>query len=357
MELRFVEYSPNSYLTTFVELLRRGARKFLVRGFRPEAVAFAAQVEPLRRDYGFTLCGYDHDPKIDYPRSLIRAVRPGGPPGAIWQSDEGFDAVFIFSVASLPEVLLEFAGLKGSVTVVAPNVDRGQSSRKAYVLSIPKAGTHLLIKLVELFGLVVQCPRKLICAFPHATPDYLNTFNMSWPELVDFDASPAAFIYRDPRDVATSLLHWSKRPDAPQHWIGSPHVLNCLNSFGGDDERLLKIITGTEDPAVKMDSIRVWFLRHSGWLRFRNVHPVRFEDLVGTRGGGTVEFQIATIWRLQLAFRVPGNPADFADRIFDREVYTFRKGMIGSYREDFKEMHYQAFNSLNQDFMAIYGYK
>ncbi len=94
------------------------------------------------------------------------------------------------------------------------------------------------------------------------------------------------------------------------------------------------------------------------WLELAdyNVIPVRFEDLIGPRGGGNLEDQLRTIWNLQLNLMIHGSPDDFAEQVYNRSSLTFRNGKIGAYKKEFKPMHHDAFNALPQDFMELLGY-
>src|SRR3990172_9957842 len=48
------------------------------------------------------------------------------------------------------------------------------------------------------------------------------------------------------------------------------------------------------------------------WLSFPNVIPVCFEELVGPKGGGSLDAQLRAIWSLQLKLHIPGVPMFFA---------------------------------------------
>ena len=62
------------------------------------------------------------------------------------------------------------------------------------------------------------------------------------------------------------------------------------------------------------------------WLEMPNTVPVKFEDLVGPKGGGDLNTQFETILRLQLILHVPGNVSDFTSKVFDEKSPTFGKG-------------------------------
>jgi hypothetical protein len=93
-----------------------------------------------------------------------------------------------------------------------------------------------------------------------------------------------------------------------------------------------------------------------GWLNFGNAMPVSYEELVGSRGGGSDALQSNSIWALQLKLHVSGSPEEYGRRIYDTTSATFSKGRIGRHREHLRRKHYALFASLPQDFMQALGY-
>lgn len=257
----------------------------------------------------------------------------------------------------LSQHLLELVDLKDGI-VVAPRTRSAYDARPLFLISIPKAGTHLLYSLAEAFGYDagIVCPewpkpRHWYCveysnSHTRATDFFIDTVRRSpfGNRHHAFATSPALFIYRNPLDVLVSEASYYHRDG------------NAL--FGGYlknrsfEERLLTLI---DDPWL-FGSFRDRIAGFVPWLEFSNVIPLSFEELVGARGGGDDGVQRRLIWSLQLKLHVPGKPADFAAQVFDPESATFNAGQIGSHREKLGEAATRKFRELPQDFMRALGY-
>jgi hypothetical protein len=160
-----------------------------------------------------------------------------------------------------------------------------------------------------------------------------------------FFRSPALFMYRHPMDILISELFWYQKQD-----VAFAHYLQKIESV---KERLMCLI---DDPFV-LGTIRDRMNQYLGWLNFRNVTPVSYEELVGQEGGGKREEQLKTIWSLQLKLHIPGSPLAYAESLYDSNSPTFHSGKIGRHKEFMDRKHYKKFYSLPQDFMKKLGYE
>lgn len=259
--------------------------------------------------------------------------------------------------AALSEQLLNLVDLKDGI-VVAPRTRHAHDARPLFLISIPKAGTHLLYTLAKAFGYVagIVCPewpraRHWYCveysnSHTRATDFFIDTVRRSpfGNRHHPFATCPVLFIYRNPLDILVSEANYYHR-DGNTTFGG--YLRN--KSF---EERLLALI---DDPWM-FGSFRDRMAGFVPWLEFANVIPVSFEELVGARGGGDDAVQHRLIWSLQLKLHVPGKPAAFAAQVFDTESATFNTGQIGSHREKFGESAMNRFLGLPQDFMRAFGY-
>jgi len=239
------------------------------------------------------------------------------------------------------------------IGVIAPITDHHISKRTVFLMAIPKAGTHMLIRLFGLMGLersLDRAPRQGSWCTPvgweyHAPCHELVAKDFSHPlgrQL--FFRSPAIFVYRNPLDILVSELDWFVKPE---------HLFSgYLNSFKNDRERLFRLIA---DDSV-MGNIRDRINRYAGWMNFSNVIPVSYEELVGASGGGDNTRQADSIWALQLKLHIAGCPEDFGRQLYDPGSATFMNGEIGRHRECFTDKHWTAFDTLPQDFMRALGY-
>ena len=263
------------------------------------------------------------------------------------------DLLFINSDCGTDVSRVLHACIGKSVAVVAPITGHHISKRTVFLLSIPKAGTHMLIRLLGLMGLERssdRAPRQGSWCTPvgyeyHAPCRELlanDWFNPLGRQL--FFRSPAIFVYRNPLDIVVSELDWFVKPE---HSFSG--YLNCC---ADDRERLSRLIA---DDSV-MGSIRDRINRYIGWLNFGNVIPVSYEELVGASGGGESTQQADSIWSLQLKLHVAGCPKEFGRQLYDTGSATFSKGKIGRHKECFTDEHWTALDTLPQDFMRALGY-
>lgn len=240
-----------------------------------------------------------------------------------------------------------------SVAVIAPVTEHHVSKRTVFLMSIPKAGTHMLIRLFGLMGLERSSDRRTRPGTWSTPVGY--EYHAPCRELLANDAfdpqgrqllfrSPAIFVYRNPLDIIVSELDWFKKEE---------HAFSgYLNYFSDEKERLSQLI---KDDTV-MGSIRDRVRRYIGWMMFNNVIPVSYEELVGSRGGGCDLQQAESIWALQLKLHIAGSPQEYAKQLYDQGSATFSKGRIGRHLECFGDEQFALFDRLPQDFMQILGY-
>ena len=246
------------------------------------------------------------------------------------------------------------AFLDEDVTVVAPP----GPPLPLFLISIPKSGTHLLYELARALGYHdgVVCPDS-----PAAGTWYCIEFSNSHTRAADFLVdttrraafgnkhhpffrSPALFIYRNPRDILVSESNWF-------HKAKNSPLAGYLSSLP-QEERLQRL---ADDPWL-LGSIRERVGAFIPWLDFPNVIPLSFEELVGSRGGGSDQAQLDLIWSLQLKLRIPGRPADIARKVFNPESPTFTEGRIGAWREQLTPQVKDKLRTLGTDYLDIYGY-
>ena len=104
---------------------------------------------------------------------------------------------------------------------------------------------------------------------------------------------------------------------------------------------------------------REFFESYLPWLDVDNFLAVRFEDLVGPCGGGTLEKQLEVIKRIadHLNIVLPLEQIkNIAGSLFGG-THTFNKGKIGRWRKLFTKDMKQAFKeSVGDDIILQFGY-
>ncbi|TDC81657.1 hypothetical protein E1193_14175 [Micromonospora sp. KC606] len=160
------------------------------------------------------------------------------------------------------------------------------------------------------------------------------------------------FNYRDPRDTLLSMVNFLDGKTAGGY--GSYSEFQAFSRILGTKETIEdKLTYAMSDPSFPGNGDferSQWLLDHPG------VCKVSFEELVGPRGGGTVEAQQAALQRI-LSFLGVDAPSDqLSQRLFRRDSFSFYKGQIGSWRKAFTQDHTTMFMHQWGTTLRKYGY-
>jgi len=159
-------------------------------------------------------------------------------------------------------------------------------------------------------------------------------------------------IIRDPRDVAVSSMHYIKQQRG--HFAHEAYT-----SLPSDHARLLLSIRGGELAGHRLRSLGERYRQFSGWGQDPNTVVVRFEDLVGPKGGGSAAVQRRTVERvaahLDLGLDEQG-VVSVTENLFG-VGRTFRKGQIGGWRDEFSQEHERAAREVAGALLVELGYE
>ncbi len=95
------------------------------------------------------------------------------------------------------------------------------------------------------------------------------------------------------------------------------------------------------------------------WIAYDNVCTIRFEALVGKRGGGSDGHQMMEINRILNHLDITKNHAflkPIGHYLFGHSM-TFRKGHIGSWKTHFTEHHKTLFKNIGGQLLIDLGYE
>lgn len=157
-------------------------------------------------------------------------------------------------------------------------------------------------------------------------------------------------IIRDPRDVLVSFVHFVLRPE---------HILSKDFASLSPDERVKLALEGGRDAGsgVQINGLRQGFASIMAWQQEPAVLFVRFESLIGERGGGSSAAQRAAVQAICQHLELPHDDAlvdQVCLRAFDTGAATFRRGEIGSWRDELTpdqiDWANRSFASLLQDY-------
>ena len=239
--------------------------------------------------------------------------------------------------------------------------------------SIPKAGTNLLIRTLCLIG---QYHRKIHRTFVERTESDLRSdlrkpnknkilvghmpFNAQLAEDLKRERVANILMVRDPRDIALSNVHYIARIDK-SHRLHQYFSKN-LSSF---EERLSASINGISSKelgnAMPPSYDIGWHIRrYLAWAEDKDCLVVRFEDLIGERGGGCRRRQQETLHHILRHLDLESAKLDtelIANRIFHTGSRTFNVGTIGQWKAAFQPQHTEAIERVAGDCISRLGYR
>ncbi|HZK51927.1 MAG TPA: sulfotransferase domain-containing protein [Actinomycetota bacterium] len=251
--------------------------------------------------------------------------------------------------------------------------------------SMPKAGTHLLSSLLKNFPKLMfsgrhyalrnfriessQSSEDAPVAFDWGRVErmlgsvnkgqFLTAHFPPHPQLVaildklDFKV---VNILRDPRDVVVSSAHYLAQLE--RHFLYD----RMKNDFPTAEARITAVITGLppDEQGRGLPSVSQRIARYRQWLVREDTYTCRFERLVGARGDGSDEDQLNEIEAIGHHIGRPLTSeaaTSLAQRTWSVKSSTFRKGVIGDWRNHFTEQHKSIFKELAGPQLIELGYE
>lgn len=235
------------------------------------------------------------------------------------------------------------------------------ATEKIVALSIPKSGSFLLYKCIQLIT-----DKKPMHVFHTDTFDkwsegFVTNHELPTQKALDYYQSNSVkgvFIYRDPRDQIVSTAYFFKEklkhPKAADMNI-SELFFDCMR----DDCRWWRyvVFVGVDLPSDL--SIASLYNAMLPWRDYDFIYSTTFEKLIGPKGGGNKKDQIKEI--IAIAAHI-GSPISqqraekIADQLFGR-FETFRSGQIGAWKKEFNEIHKKEFKNIAGQLLIDLGYE
>jgi hypothetical protein len=244
--------------------------------------------------------------------------------------------------------------------------------------SFPKSGTHLLLQAVQGFsqlGPVIYSGLPAITMFDAFSGKRLSQSEVAGqllrlqdgdisyghvfaePQMVEALCRPGAvsyFIYRDPRDVVVSHVHY-----VTEIWTSHVHHDYYAKELKDFDERLRVSILGRPDLAeIDFPGIRQRFEPYLGWLDRPEVLVLRFEDFIQHKRQ-TLEKILEHAAERGFRTQIERNSAlDLLEKSIDpRQSPTFRSGNVGGWKASFSPQHKDLFKQVTGDLLIRLGYE
>ena len=224
----------------------------------------------------------------------------------------------------------------------------------------PKAGSHLLFRISEIFGYGYPIEFKFWDKTPKDGEFMFWCQHLPWSKgnerTLEERGIKMVVIYRDPRDVIASFLRAviDQNPNVLYYW----HILRDFGAEKFANEAMLGIKKGeTFGDGVSMVDYRMKWL---SWKAVDNVLPVRFENLIGSRGGGNDASQLKTFIRICQFIGLKKDDKEYqeaVEKVFDPNSKTFIKGgKVGAWKKYLTENNLEFLEKLTGNLIQELGY-
>jgi hypothetical protein len=170
-------------------------------------------------------------------------------------------------------------------------------------------------------------------------------------ELIQKHKIKTVQVIRDPRDVLVSGAHYVASAE--------DHFAHGFYKSLPWEKRVMFAITGGKTDKFHLESFAAMLNGVKGWLKKEDVLTVKFENVIGPEGGGDRRLQSEEIMKIANFIGV-GIEEERANQIADSlfgGTKTFRKGTIGSWRDELSQMHIDKLKETTGDTIESWGYK
>lgn len=242
---------------------------------------------------------------------------------------------------------------------------------KVLANSIPKSGTNLLLRALyltpELYRAIHKTLlsdnletsiKKLKAAKPNQVIAGHLYYSNELTNLIGELDIKNLLIVRDPRDVVVSKCHYATYKDR------SHYLSKYYNTLPSDDARISMTISGDDNyrsaTGLRFYGMNFILDQYIGWYDEPDCLIIRFEDLIGGKGGGGLSAQINALRNVyeHIGLDLPDSKLKYiADNLFNTDSKTFNKGLIGSWREVFSDEHMSLFKEKCGQALVKMGYE
>jgi len=135
-------------------------------------------------------------------------------------------------------------------------------------------------------------------------------------------------VIRDPRDVLVSYVHYIS--NNPSHFL-----YKCLRKMNYK-EKYEFLLYGGKCNGLYIESFRTILLNIDLWISKNDIFIIKFEDIIGSKGGGNDNKQLSIAKQILDFLEIKSDISKLKfvlDNLFGG-THTFRKGKIGSWKEE-----------------------
>jgi hypothetical protein len=241
--------------------------------------------------------------------------------------------------------------------------------------SVPKSGTHLLHQILNglpnIHNDINNQEKKFFVdhhiqdmniykdhfyRLAHLQPNEFGLGHMFYSEKYAYMLRRLnlkhIFIYRDPRDVLISLSYF-----IPAKWNQHPLYEDFNKRITNQRERIMTLIQGVEG---KWPNFNDWNRPFYNWIKDPNTLAISFEDLMISKE--TRQETLLKIVHYLWEDKIPPLPFHKMVELMEANINpkqsnTFRKGQIGSWKEEFDSNIHDKFMEVAGSLLIDFGYK
>jgi hypothetical protein len=253
-----------------------------------------------------------------------------------------------------------------------------EKSMKLVANSLPKSGTHLLMRVFDLLGYKhgyylmgslartdsTKNPFKKLMIFLRRDPEGISVdmddlslrIKPEWLEkklqgqagnryypahlpysealeklLVEQEVKIFSIV-RDPRDVAISYANFMLKE--------KQYLTDFFEKLPDTETRVKCVLSGCADDGYTLAPLRDRIDRTVGWHHSSSVCSLKFEHLVGSQGGGEEETQFKELKKILdfLDIRMAVSELEaLANEIFYKKSKTFHRGQVNQWQDLFND--------------------
>lgn len=261
------------------------------------------------------------------------------------------------------------------LTICAEEEIKAKDSNKIVLITIQKSGTHLLNKtLILLTGKRVK-PIFFSDSYNDSYAFNAPSNNRSYGShaiynpahehfLIDNNCA-VFFVYRDPRDQIISSFFWMKKSLDFWPWMANIEMDEFISYMISDGNyfNISKYYSIFNLPKknsyLDFHGIADVYNSYIPWKNIPGICNIRFEDLIGERGGGNNLKQDETIQNIchHVGIQLTPNLLNHVKTSLFGGTWTFREGQIGSWKKHFTEEHKKVFKEIAGQLLIDLNYE
>ncbi|WP_286230706.1 sulfotransferase domain-containing protein [Neobacillus mesonae] len=251
------------------------------------------------------------------------------------------------------------------------NISQSQSLSPFLLSSVPKSGTHLLHQLLigmpDVFMDINDESKKFFLSIGmnqrKKLIDHRNrlkklsanefgfghvVFSNQYAALLQELNMKHVFIYRDPRDVLVSLSYFIK-----DLWVDHPLHFAFNTKYLTTKSRMLVLLRKGKLPFYR------GYEPYYRWSNHKNTFSLSYEDLMISKESREQKLRDLVNYLWEDSPPIPLNDIinKMEQNIDPKSSYTFRKGKIGNWKDEFDDEMKQIFKKQAGQLLITYGFE